>query len=348
MKTHGSTKVAFCSLLLLASFTSLGQFQKTLLGAWRKSSESVYGDLTTRKTEADNYLRYEFSDRKNLVISSHYTQNASNSPTIQYEIDKNILLFGFGRKFLIEQNNEDSLVIVDLEGGLTENSIRLHFVREHLFLDNLPLNPHDKIKIGGNTAYLTSQKLRPVFETIHPDFHQFVSMRMNSEYEKGENYTYATFSISPNGTIDNINILHHINQAADIKFVAAIKKSKGLWTLPKLNGEAVTIAHSIEDRDFGKRSYNPNQPINTTPLTFERYNNTYLKNFNAFVKSYLRKDYSEALSHLTKCEEVSPREANLFYLKYLCFKELGDQEKAGLNLDLLQASKLKYLIKERK
>lgn len=331
--------------MFVLSIQGFSQYNKAILGAWRKVAETTYADSSFINNEkSTSYLRYEFKNRASLTISSHYSQNASNSPSIDYVIDKDILTFGFNRRFLIAEATAEKLVLVDLEGGLNSSSPKYHFIPEQVYLDNLELNPKDIVLMGGDTAYLTSEKLLPKFKTINPDFHQFVSMRMNDSYEKGENYTLAILTIHPNKEIRDIQIMHHVNKATDKKFIAAIKKTKSMWSLPKLNGRDVPIILSVEDRDFGGRSFDISQPLRMTPLTFERYTDDYLKNFNLAVKAYLRKDYSEALKFLRKCEGIGPQEPNIFYFRYLCFSESSNHEMANKNLKLVKESHLKYLV----
>ncbi|WP_462254445.1 hypothetical protein [Ekhidna sp.] len=344
-----NTKAIFFYLLTVTSIGSTAQSHKNIIGAWRQVEVITYEEKESDlPIKANGYLRYEFKNQKKLKISTHHTQNASNSPTIGYKIEKDVLIYGFERRFLIVEVNKQKLVLVDLEGGLKPNSTKHIFIREQLYLDNLPTNPEDRIQFGNETSYLISEKLTPSFETVNPDFHQFVSMRMNTSYEEGENYTHAALAIHPNGDIGKIQILHHVNKETDQKFLAAIKKSRGLWTLPKLNGKEVPITIFVEDRDIGKQKITSEYSFSITPISFEKYTDDYLKSFNAFSKSYLRGNIELAMTHLNKCEKILPNEPNVQYAKYLCYTRLGNKAEVEQARMKVNESKLSYLLTDTK
>ncbi|NER12044.1 hypothetical protein GWK08_01200 [Leptobacterium flavescens] len=338
-----------CFLLLLGSVCLLrGQ---TLTGAWVKIKAERYdkdSDLPLNRVHKA-YLRYEFSQGRKLLISSHYAFNASNSVPVDYKIENNIIKFGFDRQFLIEKVNDAELVLIEMEQGkLDSDSVRHIFITEESYLDRLPLDPGDKVVTGEDTTYIESAKLYLKFRTISPDFHAYLSDRINKDYYPGENYFFAVFTIHPQGEIDNIKILHHVSKKSDKKAIAAIKGSEGMWTLPKLKGEKVSIVKLIEDRYFKRRSNEVSKiDFNSlSPNASRKYPPEYLREFNLLARKWLSKDYDGVLKSVDALEKIKPDEPNLFYLRYLCYTEMGDDKKAGENLKLLKKSRLKYLIKE--
>ncbi|AXT20871.1 hypothetical protein D7030_11080 [Flavobacteriaceae bacterium AU392] len=335
--------------LQLIAFINVAKAQ-SILGSWvRIKMETYQGGITTQLEETNkNYLKFHFKDGKNLSISTHYATNSSNSPSTQYRIKNNILEFGFDRKYLIEKIDAINLVIVEFEDGeLAPNSIKSIFIREQKYLDKLPLAIEDIIIGKNDTLYIESKKLYPQFKTIDPDFHAHLSNQMNSYYPVGENYFFATFNIHPDGEIDQIKILHHINKSTDKKAMKAIKASGKMWSLPKLNGKKVTIIKFIEDRYVKKRG-NDISKISFNKLSHvqnSKYSPEYLYNFHFLARNLLNNEYKKALEFISKLEEIKPNEANLYYLKYLCYLELGDEQKSNENLLLLKKSKLRYLVK---
>lgn len=249
-----------------------------------------------------DYMKIHFDGEGQMTIYPSYRAIGIQTPYQQYDDQ---LSFGVRRQFRIEQNTDDRLILLELRNGQVINDLKRHYYqREQVFLDALPHPTDDLVLIEGDTAYLASKKLFPVFQTTDtPDFHIFIHNRIKQSYKTGENYFHATFMIRPDGTIDHINIHHRIGKVNDKQASKAILASVGRWKMPKLNGKPVNIIMSIEDL-FTKRS--GGETIKPPNLDIDYSNEdpeVYMGYFNLVIRKILRDQPREALKHLKFCEE---------------------------------------------
>lgn len=183
----------------------------------------------------------------------------------------------------------------------------------------------DLVIYGLDTAFIESKNLHPQFtNTNFPDFHLYIQSFVKNSFSGGELFTYATFNIHPDGKIDNILLLHHVSKSYDAKVIKGIKKSQGMWTLPTLNGEKVTVVKIYDDRDIMPRE--STNIFDFTPLKFKKYSNEYRNCFRMVARYILTKKYDKALEGISRCEAIIHSEENLLYLKHLCHKNLGNLE----------------------
>lgn len=335
-------KGIFLFFLVSITVSCFSQINNNLLGSWVKIEvESRDGKVFEQMgDESLSFLKYTFYNNGNLSISVHYTSNGINQ---NYLIRNNVVELSFGRKFQIEKLDSDSLIIVELQDGkITSKSIRTKFIREQKYLDLLELASDDKIVIGNDTAYIESEKLYPRFKNKDfLDYHAYLNSYTENTLKK-DIYAYATFVISPHGEISNINVLYHVNKSFDNKIIRAIKMSKGMWQLPKLNGKDVSIVKIFEVRI----TYSGSGRVDYSKLDdLGEYTMEYFENFNLVARSVLNKDYTKALEFIAEGEDLRPNEPNFLFLKYLCYKEMGNNELSTENLYLVKGTALKYLVK---
>jgi hypothetical protein len=335
-------RVIFLYILLCITINCISQIDKNLFGSWIKIEVESYDGKVFEKMgdESLSFLKYTFYNNGNLSISVHYT---SDGIIQKYLIRNNLVELSFGKKFQIEKIDSDSLIIVELQDeNITKKSIRNKFIREQKYLDLLALAPDDKVVIDNDTAYIESEKLYPRFRNKDfRDHNQFLNNCIENTLKK-DIYAYATCVISPDGKINNINILHHVNKSFDNKIINAIKMTKGMWVLPMLNGKCVSIVKIIEIRI----TYSGGDRVDYSKLDdLGEYSMEYYENFNLVGRSMLNKDYIKALEYIAEGEDLRPNEPNFLFLKYLCYKEMGNNELSTENLNLLKETPLKYLVK---
>lgn len=323
------------------------QSDSNLIGSWVRVQEVAYDAPVTQNpkiTEAD-YLKVSFENSGQMKI---YASHLANGVQVTYQYNKQIVGFGSGRQFKIEELDRDKLVLVDLNNGeITAGSNRHYYLRESVFLDALPYPAEDQVIIGRDTAYLASKKLYPIFQTTNtPDFHVFIHNQIKSSYSTGENYFHATFMIRPDGSIDHVTVNHRISKANDKRALKAIMASTGRWQLPKLNGKEVNIIMTIEDL-FTKRSTSPSANPLKIDLDYSAEDpEVYMNYFNLAVRKILKKEHKEALEYLKLCEDRKPKDPNLPYLRYILYKSLGKTQAATENKTKVQRSRLRYLLKQ--
>lgn len=328
-------------IMLSTGHVCCSQIGERLVGSWVK----------VQKEGSSEYLKYTFTDNGNFYAYASYSANGINA---QYSFEDNVVSLSLNgrslnRKFQVEKLDDESLILVELENGrLPDDPIRMEFVKEEIYLNRLPLNEEDKVTLSNDSAYFASEKFYPKFREIHnPDFHLYVHHRIKSGYRKGENYFLASFLITAEGQIEHIEILSHVSKSADKKALKAIRSSKGSWTLPKLEGEPVSIVRFIEDRWTLQPSRADKVSFSTELSTnVQKYTNAYMKNFRSFSISWLKKDVEGALEYLDICQTIIPDEPNLTYWKYRCYQVLRNKELEDQHYQTLQKSKLKYLIQK--
>lgn len=332
------------AFILLFKTPIFSQDTSKLNGTWIVEASAKALDSSIDKTNKSHhsltYLKFTFKESSLIDIANHY---AANTHFQKFLLKNKIITFSTGRQFLIEKLNAEELVLVELEQGkIGVNSIRYWFVREQIYLDKLPLKANDSISINGKIVYRASKKLYPKFKhKKYPDFHIYMDNSIKNNYKAGENFYLASFVINPDGKIDNIKILHRVNEKQDKKILRAIKRSEGMWTLPKLNGNNVPILHFIEDRVYKEKK---TTTLNFTPYTFKKYSNSYYKSFHQAMLHIQLKKYKEAIKHISYCERIYANEPNLIYHKMVCYQKLGNPNKAKECRDLLKQTQLKYLL----
>jgi hypothetical protein len=305
------------------------------LGSWIKVAIESYDGIKLEQIENKSlgYFKYSFYSNGNLYISTHYSYNGDSQ---KYIIRNNIIELNiFNKKFLIEKVNNDSLILVELDNGnLTEKCNRHKFIKEQKYLDMLPVNPNDKIEIENDTVYFESEKLYPRLKNdLSSSYHVYFGNVLDINSIKGE-YAFATFVIYPNGDIKSINVFHHVDKTFDKKLVEAIQKTKNMWQLPECNGRKVPIIKTVE---FWNIIYDNNK-IGKFSMEYNEY-------FKLSVYMFLNKNYNESLEYIDKCENLVTNDANLILLRYLCYKGMGNNQLSDKNLELLNKTKLKYLLK---
>ncbi|GAB5528088.1 MAG: hypothetical protein Roseis2KO_59600 [Roseivirga sp.] len=339
-------KWAFTILLCLFFSTSSAQSDTELSGSWVRVLETAHEDEVRQSLSIvdDDYLKIEFQSGGQLRI---YASHQANGVQVAYQTRGSTLSFGLGRQFRIEDLQEDRLILLDLtDGKVTDHSKRHYYLSESVFLDALPYPEEDRVIIGDDTAYIASKKLYPIFQTTNtPDFHIFIHNQIKSSYRMGENYFQATFMIRPDGSIDHIMINHRIGKANDKRALKAIMASAGRWRMPQLNGQDVNIIMTIEDL-FTRHS----ERVRTDPLKIDLNHSAedpevYTSYFNLAIRKILRKQTAPALQYLKLCEDRKPDDPNLYYLRYLLYTDLGDEQAAKENLAPLKRSRLRYLLK---
>ena len=331
---------------LLAPVIAFSQSEQTLRGSWVRILETGHEtDIQTRPSIVEeDYLKLSFGENGQMKIYAGYRANGIQ---IAYQNTGTLLSFGSGRQFKIEQQSKDRFVLLDLvDGEVTSSSRRHYYLRESVFLDKLHYPLEDRVVLGNDTAYLASKKLYPVFQTTNtPDFHIFIHNQIKSSYSIGENYFQATFMIRPDGSIDHININHHIGKASDKRAIKAILASTGRWQMPRLNGHDVNIIMTIEDL-FTRRSENSSSKPLKTDLDYSSgAPKVYMGYFNKAIRAMLTNQHQTALEYIQLCEDRKPKDPNLHYLRYLLYTALGENEAADKHMALVKRSRLRYLIK---
>lgn len=334
--------VIYCCL-----WHSLTFAQKTFIEEdWVRVLETDYEtevSLNPKMIEAD-YLKLSMKSDGTMKLYSNYT---SHGIQVSFDFIGGNLIYGPSRVFKIEQYNADRLVMVEtFDGKVSSDSKRHYYLPEKVYLDKLPIPYKDLVVVGKDTAYLASKKLYPIFQTTNtPDFHIFIHNQVRSAYLTGENYVQATFMIRPDGSIDHININHHVSKGSDKRVVKAIMASAGRWQMPQLNGTDVNIIMTIEDF-FKKRSESTSSTPSKIDLNYSPEDPvTYMGYFNLAVRKTLTEQPQKALEYLQLCEDLKPKNPSLAYLRYLLFNNSSQKEQANQQLALVKKSRLKYLLK---
>ena len=330
-----------CSLFF--TIYSYSQNTSNLNGSWvlEKKSNALDSEIDEQAETDIDYLKFTFASPNLLDMTKNYKANLHFQ---KYSLKNEIIKLQFGRKFLIEKLTKKELVLVELENKrINTKSVRYWFIKEQLYLDKLPLKAGDSLLINGDFVYRSSKKLYPKFTNKkYPDFHIYMDTHIKDGYENGENFYLATFTLQPNGKIDNINIFHHVNKEQDKSIISAIKNSEGMWKLPKLNNKGVPILHFIEDRVNKKKTQNL---LDFTPHTFKKYSDFYYTNFHKAILSIQQGNYNEALKYIAICESINPNEPNLIFHKIKCYEKTGNVQKSYENKESLKNTKLRYLLK---
>ncbi len=333
-------------IFLKANFLLLGQSENDLLGSWVRVRTMSPNELVSDNIEiiADEYLKLRFNGNNELTIFGHY--QASGVGT-KYALKNNFLIFGFDRKFRVEFVDKSRLILVELDKGrVTDNSVKHIYLRESVFLAKLPLSYEDIFLHDRDTVYFASKKLYPEFQArIYPDFHLYVHNQVKPSYSYGSNHIYATFIVYPDGSVGEVDILHHVNKASDKKALRAIINSKNRWSVPFLESKEVPVLMHVEDRYVSNKKNGRNEvsfEINQQELTDQT--SLYSANLYQIALALRKGEYERALEYIGTCEKILPKEPNLIYLKFRCYSGLGNTvllEKAKL---ALKKTRLRYLI----
>lgn len=330
-----------CLLVLVFQFTnSFGQKQKDILGSWVRvaSGESLSLETAFQSTDDEEYLKLQFEKDGKLKIYGTY--KASGIST-DYRLKRGGLTYGFDRAFTIDTYSDSTLVLLE-EGSSTKH----YYLREVDFLKRIPVLETDWYSSGGDRIYFASKKLYPQFVTQqYPDFHLYVHNAAKALYNLGPNYMFATFSILPDGNITDVELWHHVNEAADARVIQAIQNSSQRWKLPLLEGKGITVNMYIDD-SFVKKNSNEQLEISLTPNeVFANNADAYTYGILTFMKSLRRQEFESALESIAICEMIKPNEPNLINLRYLLAKAKGDEGSIEKYLLQLKRSSLSYLLR---
>ncbi len=323
---------------------SHGQIKKEILGVWVKTKlENLEKKVTPKIQQRNNqFTKYTFEKNNNLFLSLSPNEKGS---LIKYRIEKNVLNLGFN-KFEIEKIDNNQLVLVELiNNSKNRNSIRIYFLKEQFFLNQLPINQEDILIENGDSFYFETDKVYPKFKNSnYANVKEFIQPFVENLSDNENAYSYATFIVDTKGNVSDVLIHHHINENYDKALRKAILRTRGMWIPPIVNGKGVAVIKSvsfnyIEFPDFKRKG---------DELTIEG-KNSFLESFkNQFknaVKLYLKDDFEKALNLLDEMEVDVPDNSSITNLKRIIYKKSGDSINFQRTTLKLKKSEFSYLVK---
>lgn len=336
-------KITFSVFFLIVTFIQ-AQVKKEILGIWIKTKiENVGKELTPDVQQRNKkFFRYTFERNNQLFISLSPNEKGN---LIKYRIERDIINLGFN-KFKIEKLNNEQLVLIEFENNkITPNSVRISFLKEQSYLNQLALKEEDILIRGGDELFFETDKVYPKFNNVkYANVNEFIQPFVENLSDNENAFAYATFLVDTKGKVSDVQIHHHINETYDKGLRKAIMKTSGMWTPPFLNGKKVSVVKEIT---FNYIEF-PNFERNGDNLTIKPYNafkESYKNQFKNATQLYLRGNYDEALKLLLDIEFSDS--FNVDNLKRKIYERLEDTTNYRLTTQKLKKSRLSYLIGQK-
>jgi tetratricopeptide (TPR) repeat protein len=307
----------------------------------RLEAQEIYGDwIKTNVTYLNNtelpdnndlkyhFLRYSFEKPNRFFMSIKFDDKGT---ALSFERNSNLLHiknpYGFViNSFQVEKMSTNELVLVQKgENGFNEEyCLKYHFVNEQVYQNQLPLTSSDVLYVNGNdTVYRASEKIHPKF-LGNKSFFDFCFEKIpeSSTVMATNNLFVATFVVTKEGALGDIQILENINKRFEKQFLNALNKSKSLWIPAEINGEKVDVQMSIEFKFISSNKFLP-------MYDFSKKGKTALDN----------NDFLKALRYFELALEITPDDTEIIYQKAICEMNLGNIGAACESLEKVKASR---------
>lgn len=333
-------KIFMFQCFFLIAAVSHSQLKKQILGTWVKvKMENLEKQVTPEILNRNKqFTKYIFEKNNNLFVSLNANEKGN---LLKYKIEKNVLNLGFN-KFEIEKINRNNLVLVEfINNRKRKNSIRTYYLKEGFYLKQLAINNDDTLTRNDAILYFESDKVYPKFKNAdYGDVKEFIQPFVEGISQNQNSFSYATFIIDTKGNVNDVQIHHHINKDYDKRLEKAIKRTKGMWVSPVVNGKTVPVVKNISFNyiqfpDFKKKG---NKLIIEGKNSFSK---SFKVKFKDAVKLYLKNEFEKSLNLL---DEINSTNASITYLKRNIYNKIGDTTNFQLTSKKLEKSKFSYLI----
>ncbi|MEO9513245.1 MAG: hypothetical protein ABJN84_13635 [Flavobacteriaceae bacterium] len=334
----------FIHTFFLAITFSHAQLSNEILGTWIKTKvENLEKGVTPEINRRNTFFtKYTFENKNNLFVSLDPNEKGN---LVKYKIEGSILNIGF-IKFEIEKIEDNQLVLVELiNNRKNENSIRTYYLKEGYFLNQLPIDKDDILTNNGASLYFESERVYPKFKNKdNADVKDFIQPFVEGKSHNENTFANASFIIDIDGSISEVQIFHHINKKFDEALEKAIKRTKGMWISPIVNGKKVRVMKSIS---FNYIEY-PDIKWKGDSLSIKKKNNfsdSFKDRFKHAVKLFLKDDFEKSLNLLNEMGAVESTNFSITSLQRNIYKKTGDTTNFDLATKKLEQSKFSYLLK---
>jgi len=308
----------FCLFwLFLVNFKAYGQFKENdLFQSWviTEISHKDRSELPDDNILKYTFIKYTFTRPATFYQSESYS---SLGRKMDFEVKGNNLTIKSAEGFVVNtlrilKVSENELIVVQpgVYGLDDPHALVLQFSREQYVQNSTPLSENDFFKdLKGDTIYRQSPKVYAPYKG--GDFGDEVKVGDENFMTGKSGHLIASFIIDKNGKADSLKILKGISPAYDKLFIKEFARLKKKWLPALLNGTPVNVEMRCEKRYFDGKTMIPAM--------------MHTMRANGLFKE---KDYAGALEEYNLALKLQPEDTESLYYRSICYKSLGNIEKA--------------------
>ena len=338
-------KLISITLILFVNILN-AQINSQFYDSWIKTKmESIDNNFSINVAKRDSqYLKYTFKTNETVYFTLKYNDLGFKA---KYTLENKIINLGFN-KLKIESINDTSLVLIELDNGaITEKSVRIFFTKESVIQNRIPIKPNDYFIKNKDTIYFESPKVYPIFYNKEdPDLKAVIQRKVEGLSNGKESFAFATFILTTDGKISDIQLHHHINKSYDKNLINAIIKTEGFWVSPNINGVKVNVLKEISFAYVGF----PDIKNENGGLIMNFKNSIYPEKYriqfvNCIKLMYLGQS-EKSLEELNNCSNLTQNPSNIYYQKIICYKKFNDVTNRNIFIEKLKKTNFKYLLNQ--